>query len=270
MILTIHHTTEYAYEDQVFLNPHHFYFRPVSRDHFVIKSFILELNPYAALSQRLDGENNIFHQAWFTTPTDSLKIQAKIEIELTEVNPFNFLIEEEQNPNPMLEFYKGNQQTFKAVDSWVQNQDSVSGGDLLTFLTYLNKEIFQNWLHKSRYSNDLLSPEVCFENKEGACRDLANMMMYMLRSQGIPSRFVSGYSFNPFQEEGQELHAWVEAYVPGAGWVGLDPSAGLITNHYYIPVTSSYLPSRTLPVQGTYLGKPQNTMETEVRISLLN
>lgn len=270
MILTIHHTTEYTYEEQVFLEPHHFYFRPVSRDHFVIKHFILELNPYAYLSQRLDAESNIFHQAWFTGKTDSLKIQAKIEIELTEVNPFNFLVEEEKNPNPILDFYKKQETIFAELDTWVKNQRSVAGTDLLTFLSFLNTEIYQNWKQKARYQRDILSPKETFEQKEGACRDLANMMMYLLRSQSIPARFVSGYAFNPFMDEGHELHAWVEAYIPGAGWVGLDPTTGLLTNHYYIPVSSSYWPARTLPVQGTYLGNPQNTMDTEVRISLLD
>lgn len=88
----------------------------------------------------------------------------------------------------------------------------------------------------------------------------------MLRNLSIPSRFVSGYAFNPELKVDHELHAWVEVWVPGAGWIGLDPSAGLLTNANYIPVSSSYIPENTLPVQGNFRGSSSAELTFEVSI----
>ena len=91
--------------------------------------------------------------------------------------------------------------------------------------------------------------------------------MAIFRQLKIPARFVSGYAFNPVLEDGHELHSWVEAWIPGAGWIGFDPVSGLLTNHFYIPVVSSFDPKYTLPVQGSYMGDATSKLETEVIIT---
>jgi len=108
--------------------------------------------------------------------------------------------------------------------------------------------------------------EQCFQEKHGSCRDLSWFMMNCLRFLGIPARFVSGYSFNPEIGQDHELHSWVECWLPGAGWLGVDPSLGLMTDHHYIPMACSFDPTKTLPVQGIYAGSATSNMSYEVVI----
>jgi transglutaminase-like putative cysteine protease len=96
------------------------------------------------------------------------------------------------------------------------------------------------------------------------------MEMDMLREIGLATRFVSGYAFNPELEDGHELHAWLEVFLPGAGWVGVDPSLGLFTDHSYIPLASHPDPKRTLPVQGSYIGSATSQLVTSVDLKLLH
>ena len=95
------------------------------------------------------------------------------------------------------------------------------------------------------------------------------MLIHMLRMQGLAARFVSGYAFNPELDEGNELHAWVEAYLPGAGWLGLDPSLGLFADQNYIPLATSSLAQNTLPVHGNYGGTARARLATTVDIRQL-
>ena len=91
----------------------------------------------------------------------------------------------------------------------------------------------------------------------------------MLRELGLAARFVSGYAFNPDLEEGHELHGWLEVFLPGAGWIGLDPSLGLLTDHHHIPLASHPDPLRTMPVQGIFSGQATSQLETRVDIKFL-
>lgn len=95
------------------------------------------------------------------------------------------------------------------------------------------------------------------------------MLVHMLRNVGLASRFVSGYAFNPELTEGHELHAWVEVFLPGAGWVGLDPSLGLFSDNHYIPLAAGYSPELVAPVQGSFGGTASTDLKAEVWIKLL-
>ncbi len=114
---------------------------------------------------------------------------------------------------------------------------------------------------------NILSLETCFSERRGSCRDLSWMLMNMLRFKGFATRFVSGYSYVPGMKDGHELHAWVEVLLPGAGWLAMDPTLGLLVTEYHIPLATSFDPTRTLPVQGSYHGKAKSTMNTEVEIT---
>jgi hypothetical protein len=137
----------------------------------------------------------------------------------------------------------------------------------LDFLVKLTAAIHAGWTHIIREEEDFWAADKTFESKKGSCRDLAWMQMNMLGSLGLASRFVSGYAFNPELASGHELHAWLQTYLPGAGWIGLDPSLGLLTNHFYVPLAYHPDPSKTLPVQGSYAGEANSKLETDVIIS---
>ena len=152
----------------------------------------------------------------------------------------------------------------KEIKVWTNNIFTDSP-NIVSFLSNITDQIKSNWDHVSRYESDLMEPELCFQTKSGSCRDLSWMMIQMLRSQSIPARFVSGYSYNP-ELVGHELHAWVEVWVNGAGWVAVDPSSGLFVDDSYVPIASSHHPSNTNPVHGKFRGDAIAELETTVNI----
>lgn len=272
MKLQIAHQSIYSYESLVFLEPQHLYFRPQHRSYLKLLDFELKTDPEPKLlSERLDTENNSFHQAWFSETIDRVEINASMTLETTQFNPFDFLEEMQDKTehttsrNPFLV----KETIGRELIQWI-NKIYHSDEQMIPFLSSLSSEIKNNWSHEARYETHLISPDQCFGAKKGSCRDLSWMMIQALRYLNIPARFVSGYSFNPDLGAGHELHAWVEAFVNGAGWVGLDPSSGLLATEYYIPVATSYHPFNTLPVQGVYRGDAKSKLETSVQIKFLD
>lgn len=269
MKLKIIHKTTYQYSQKVFVEPQHLYFYPLPRNYLTLHSFELKVDPISSgLGQRIDAENNLYHQCWFNELQDKIVITAEINIESEEINPFNFLEEEHTKTghNKALDLFLEKEPLPQSMTDWVGELMEASDHNLITFLTYLTKEVNNKWDHESRYEEDLMAPEYCFSSRKGSCRDLSWMVINMLRHQVIPSRFVSGYAFNTELGEGHELHAWVEAWVPGAGWIALDPSAGILASNLYIPTVSSYHPANTFPVQGTFRGKAQSSLTFDVSI----
>lgn len=271
MILEIKHQTVYAYESPVSLEPQHLYFYPLQRVYLQIRSFELNTNPHPKLlSERQDLENNFFYQCWFDEPITNLEINVSMKLETQAFNPFDFL--EENHPKTKeIQAQRLYLTKLPLSEGLIHWSDSIikKNNQTISFLSGICDAIHDQWDHKARYDDSLLHPDECFDNKEGSCRDLSWMLIQVLRYHDIPARFVSGYSFNPELGEGHELHAWVEVFINGAGWIGLDPSSGLLTTELYVPIATSYHPMNTLPVQGSYRGESKSDLATTVKIRVL-
>lgn len=285
MRLRIEHETRYLYNKNVVLNPHHIFLKPLQRNYVHIEKYQVNFSPEpAGLNERYDVEDNPYWQAWFTGFTDRLLIHVDIELTTSSFNPFLFLVD----PWFLAHIDRNNALPFcyQTEDShllrpYLHTDDEsalseyarslLQNPDPITFLNTLTTAIYSDWKHIIREEESLWEPASTFLKQQGSCRDLSWMFIHMLRSLGLAARFVSGYAFNPELEAGHELHAWVEVYLPGAGWTGLDPNLGLFTDEHYIPLASSYHPSRTLPVHGSYGGKglEKAQLTTQVEISRL-
>lgn len=280
MILKISHSTRYSFEQDVFLEPHYLTFTPAHRPYYDLVNFDLKVHPKpSGLVERPGLESNIYHQAWFNDMTNSLSIDVKLELKLKKYNPFEFFVDSpvaDSNKEiyrafekEALSFYLQTLPLSRGLSAWSKEISESAGENLITYLSFLNQSIHSDHKHIIRMESNLMSPDEVFSQKTGSCRDLSWMMIHILRHRGIAARFVSGYSFNPELEEGHELHAWVEAYLPGGGWIGLDPSAGIFTTETYIPISASFDPDMTKPVIGGFRGKAKSTMETAVDIELV-
>ena len=271
MKLLIEHHSLYQYTDPVFLEPHYLYFHPATRSHIKLIDFNLKVTPTPlGISARLDAENNLYHQCWFHDKTEFLEVTMSAKVESTSYNPFDFFVDvarEKQQEQALRLFLDSHGTLTEGMQLWVKEIKS-NNPDQVNFLLSLCQTISSDWEHAIRYGEHLIEPQDCFNSRKGSCRDLSWMMIQILRTLGYPTRFVSGYCFNP-ELDGHELHAWVEVWLSGAGWVGLDPTAGLFTTGEYIPVSSSNDPPNTLPVQGTYRGSAESTLKTEVTIRLV-
>lgn len=266
MHLRIRHSTTYSYSDKVFLEPHHLYVSPLARPYFRVESFDIQVNPVPqGLSGRTDFEGNQYHQCWFSGELEIMEISTEMVVDTNEFNPFDFFIEPEK-PNPILQSYAKPEVILNAdVSDWM-NKNWDDQVDTLSNVVELGNRVHQRWDHAFNYEPNLMEPNTCFHSESASCRDVTWLMISMLRAKDIPARFVSGYAFNP-ELKGHELHAWMEAWIDGAGWVGVDPTSGLLTTEVYIPICASYHPKNTLPVQGGYRGDARSILKTEVTVS---
>ncbi|MFY0608083.1 MAG: transglutaminase family protein [Cyclobacteriaceae bacterium] len=271
--LKVFHNTYYKYSEEVFLDTHHFYFYPSPRPNVRVLNFSIEIDPSpSGLTQRLDQENNFYHQSWFLGMHENLTIKTELEVEISESNPFSFLIEDKPKTSfvqPLDCYLATSYQMSSELSQWSKTIRANAGEGPIDYLSALCQKIADEWNHESRYEFDLMTPEKCFNDRMGSCRDLSWMMIQILRHEGFPARFVSGYSFNPDLGEGHELHAWVEVWLNGGGWVALDPSAGIFCNENYLPISSSYHPFNTLPVLGAFRGDAISRLDTAVEIQKL-
>jgi hypothetical protein len=269
--LHVRHQSSYTYEGEIFPEPHHLYFYPLQRSFYRLKYFELKVEPEpAGMGIRLDEEGNTYHQCWFNGLTNKVEFMVDFTCALGSFNPFDFLAEETYDPerSKMLEVFLGNKLPLESKFSdWINSIKSNTSVNLVDLFGSLINEIHSGWSHEVSYQSGLIDPNKCFELKKGSCRDLSWMLIQILRYLGIPARFVSGYSHNP-EIDGHELHAWVEAWMPGAGWIAIDPSSGLFVNEMYIPVCTSHHPKLTLPVQGNFRGKYKSRLETRVEITI--
>ena len=284
MLIQVWHHSQYEYTAAVTLGIHKLYLIPQHRPYFRIEHQKFQVNPDPdGRNFRQDLAGNWYQQCWFTGETKSLEIVGEWIFKLQVFNPFGFIIEKDFNDlgwnHPsfqfsyeertafLIPFLKDQEESF-FTDFLLEVKKSASG--LVDFLVTLTRLIHQNWTHEIRHEQNIWDAAYTFAERRGSCRDIALMEMEMLRELGLAARFVSGYAFNPELEGGHELHAWLEVFLPGAGWVGLDPSLGLFTDHRYIPLASHPDPSRTLPVQGTFAGLADSRLNTRVDIKLLH
>ncbi len=281
MNLKVIHTTKYRYKSPVKFDVHYLRFYPLNRPYLTLKTFDIDVTPKPdGLASRLDTEDNHCYQVWINNERiTEFTIYMEMELEVHEFNPFDFLLDPNIKLNEDRQYYPEEQQVLlnpylqheplsDEINEFVQEIQEESEHDLMKFLPNLIIYICQFWSHERRDGDIELDIDGCFESKKGSCKDLSWMLMMMLRSKGLPCRFVSGYAFNPMFGEGHELHAWVEVLLPGAGWVGLDPSSGLFINQYYIPVATSHDPANTMPVTGHYRGTSASKLDTSVDIKV--
>jgi transglutaminase-like putative cysteine protease len=148
-----------------------------------------------------------------------------------------------------------------------------SSANLYDFLVDMTRTIKQTIKHGSRHEEGIQEPVQTLSLASGSCRDVAVLMIAALRSRGIAARFVSGYvrlidddEDNQDDIAGGNTHAWVQVYVPGPGWVDLDPATGDIDNHTLIRVATVQDPREAIPLQGTWYGSPSDHLAMNVAV----
>ena len=280
MVFEISHVTEYTYSDEVFFEPHFLRFKPKNTPYSYIKDFSIKIDPEpSGLSEQIDIENNHKLLCWIESTHYQLRITAKSFVEVREYNPFDFLVHPPEYLNIPFQYEMNTEQLLNpslktstlpaTLNDFINELLLKSNHQSITLLTELTKRIHEEFVLETRETGKPHNAGFTFEKKKGSCRDLAWMQIQMLRHIGIASRFVSGYYYIDNVNPEYELHAWVEAYLPGAGWIGFDPSHGILTNSYHIPVASSAFYENTMPISGTVRGSAKAKMKNELQISLV-
>jgi len=278
--LKIVHETEYLFTEEVFLEPHYLRFKPKSTPHGKLNDFKLSIFPTpTGVAHHFDEEGNLIHFCWFDGMTKSLQIRSESQLITEKYNPLDFLV----YPTDFLAIPFSYNKSKKSIlqsdlifenlsDSLIQYGNKVaddSNFNTVQFLVNLTRKIHTDFVVEYREEGPPHQPNEAFELKRGSCRDLTWMQINLLRQMGVAARFVSGYFYFSLDDKAFELHAWLEVFIPGAGWVGFDPSHGMVAGSSHIPIVSSSNYENTLPVTGTIRGKGSSTLQTNVSIEII-
>lgn len=277
MKFKITHNTDYLFSSEVFLEPHYLRFRPRETPYLEIVDFSITM-----LSQPIghriiqDEESNVLDFCWFEGLTKKLTIKAESIVETKTYNPFDFILHP-QNYN-QLPFQYGEQQNkllFATLEKQPISEALIKYGEeikkktrfnTIQYLTQLTKQLHEDFTLEYREEGSPLLPDETFRLKRGSCRDLSWMLINLLRQEGLAARFTSGYFYFDMEEPAYELHAWVDVFLPGTGWLGLDPSHGIFTGNTHFPIASSAYFENTMPVSGGIRGSATSKLTTQLSI----
>jgi transglutaminase-like putative cysteine protease len=286
MQFQIAHRTTYTYSQPVILEPHVLRLCPRTDGSQILRQFLVLVKPQPiGMSQILDVEGNTIIKVWFGdhTTTD-LEIQTTSQVQTLRQNPFDYLLEAWATKFPidypqsvmahLLPYLSGNGPQYPGVDPTIAqlaheiahavNNSSVG------FLTALNQSIYETCTHQYRETGDPLPATLTWQQKQGSCRDLAIVFIEACRVVGLAARFVSGYQHGDPDTDDRHLHAWVEVYLPGAGWRGYDPTHGLAVADGHVAIAASSRPQSVAPVAGLFKGAgTQSQMRYTLQIQAL-
>jgi transglutaminase-like putative cysteine protease len=286
--LSIQHVTTYRYTRPVVFGDHRLMLRPRDSHDLRLLETRLRITPEPATIRWLhDVFNNSVTVVSFDSPAGVLSIESAIKLEhfessypdcplepYAETYPFSYSADEVPDLNRSLERHYPDPE--HEVDLWAKRFLHTEGTtDTLTMLAEMTKAIRQDgFIYTARPTQGCQTPVETLHLKSGSCRDFALLTMEAARSLGLAARFVSGYIYVPTIQPrslggGAATHAWLQIYLPGAGWMEFDPTNGIVGNRDLIRVAVVRDPSQAIPVSGTWTGSSEDYegMEVDIRVT---
>jgi transglutaminase-like putative cysteine protease len=271
--VALEHRTTYRFDRAIGLSPHVVRLRPAPHCRTPILAYSLTVEPADHfVNWQQDPFGNFEARLVFPERTTELSIVVDLVADLTVINPFDFFLEPaaETVPfsyDPELERDLGPYLECDPVGpllaSWLAEvEQPVEGTPTVDFLVALNQRLQEDVAYTVRMEPGVQEPEVTLGRAIGSCRDSGWLLVQILRNLGLAARFVSGYLVQLTADEVPldgpagpsadftDLHAWCEVFLPGAGWVGLDPTSGLFAGEGHIPLAATPRPASAAPVTG--------------------
>ncbi|MFN8755447.1 MAG: transglutaminase family protein, partial [Burkholderiales bacterium] len=273
--VALHHKTHSKFDRAVNLSPHEVRLRPAAHARTPIESYSLKVKPEKHfLNWQQDPYGNWLARLVFPEKTTELCIEVDLVADMTVINPFDFFMESYAEQYPFA-YTKDNQRELTAylevepagplLTAWIASARRElldKPINTIDFLVALNSRLQRDISYLIRMEPGVQTPEQTLERRMGSCRDSGWLLVQILRHFGIASRFASGYLIqlvadqkaldgpSGTERDFTDLHAWCEAYLPGAGWIGLDPTSGLLAGEGHIPLACTAIPSSAAPVSG--------------------
>jgi transglutaminase-like putative cysteine protease len=286
-LLTINHKTVYRYTRPVAFGEHRVMLRPLPGHDLHIRASHLEIEPQPMQLRWIhDVFGNSVAIATFDERADTLSFTATATVEhspaeefaLTPDDPayfYPFLYDDEEFPD-LLQFVTPQYGDPNGeLSAWArQFLDAEAPTPTFKILSGMTHGIRKAFIYRKRHEQGTQHPLDTLQTGSGTCRDYALFMIEALRRLGIAARFVSGYIFIPGDGAhgyvgGGSTHAWVQVYLPSAGWIEFDPTNGIVGTRDLIRVAVARDPRQAIPLHGTYLGSADEFAGMEVAISVV-
>lgn len=271
MHVALSHRTIYRYDRLVSLGPQVIRLRPAPHCRTRILSYSLKVRPEKHfLNWQQDPHGNWLARFVFPERTRELAIEVDLIAEMAVINPFDFFLEPSAEQVPLtyepllrkdLEPYLECAPPGPRLAAWLAEVPR-GGRGTVDFLVHLNQRLWRDVRYLIRMEPGVQTPEETLSLASGSCRDSAWLLVNILRQLGLAARFVSGYLIqlkpdvkaldgpSGAAEDFTDLHAWADVYLPGAGWIGLDPTSGLLAGEGHLPLAATPDPQNAAPVTG--------------------
>ncbi|HZG23982.1 MAG TPA: transglutaminase family protein [Chitinophagaceae bacterium] len=280
----LQHQTKYLYDSPVFLSPQLVRLKPAMHCRTPIEAYSFIVSPANhVVHWQQDPFGNFIARIDFNGPVSELIIDVKLIADLAPISPFDFFVDQEAQFFPFeydTQLKKDLAAYLEIVDKgpmmkdWLEKAD-LSRRGIVEFLVSINQLVYKNITYTSRLQPGVQTSEESLESAQGSCRDSAWLLAQILRNLGLAARFVSGYlvevgndaaTNTATQEDSLALHAWTEVFIPGAGWIGLDPTGGLLAAESHIPLACAPGTAGAAPITGTS-GVSKTTFSYSTNIS---
>jgi len=270
--IAINHLTEYQFDRPVRVSPHIVRLRPAPHTRTPIESYSLKVLPRPHfINWQQDPFGNYLARLVFPEPVLKLSFEVDLVAEIVVINPFDFFVEKYAEHYPFeyppdlrkdLAPYLEITENGPLLQRWLSRVDR-SRQEVNDFLVDVNQRLEHDIDYTIRMEPGIQRCEETLEKALGSCRDTGWLLVQILRHLGLAARFVSGYLLQLTPDEKPlegpagtdhdftDLHAWAEVYVPGAGWLGLDPTSGLFAGEGHIPLACTPHPVSAAPITGT-------------------
>jgi len=269
--VALNHVTEYRYDRLVGLSPQVVRLRPAPHSRTRILAYSMRVEPSSHfVNWQQDPQSNYLARLVFPEPTRELRVEVDLVAEMAVLNPFDFFLEPYAEQSP---FRYTADQKRELAPYLVKLAPQPRFADYLArigrepkqttdFLVEVNQALQRDIDYIIRMEPGVQTPEETLAKRSGSCRDSGWLLVQLLRHLGLAARFVSGYLIQLVPDvkaldgpsgpaaDFTDLHAWCEVYLPGAGWIGLDPTSGLLAGEGHIPLACSHEPSSAAPITG--------------------
>src|SRR5258708_36742672 len=273
--VALHHRTHYAFDRPVSMSPHEVRLRPAAHTRTPVESYSFKVKPAKHfLNWQQDPYGNWVARIVFPEKSRELEIVVDMVLDMTVINPFDFFVDpsaesfpfvySDENARELAPLLRAGPATPMLADWMYRARARFLSKPISTIdlLIAVNAMVRDEVKYSVRMEPGIQTPEQTLACAIGSCRDSAWLLVQILRRLGIAARFVSGYLIQLAADEKSldgpsgpekdftDLHAWAEAYVPGAGWIGLDATSGLLAGEGHIPLACTALPGSAAPVTG--------------------
>jgi uncharacterized protein (DUF2126 family)/transglutaminase-like putative cysteine protease len=292
--VALHHRTHYRFDRPVSLSPHEVRLRPAAHARTPIESYSLKVKPEKHfVNWQQDPYGNWLARLVFPEKTTELCIEIDLVADMTVINPFDFFLEAYAEQFPF-QYTKDNQRELAAyleVDptgpllrKWLadaRRELLAAPINTIDLLVALNAKVQRDIAYLIRMEPGVQTPEETLQRAMGSCRDSGWLLVQIFRHFGIAARFASGYLIQLVADQKSldgpsgterdftDLHAWCEAYLPGAGWIGLDPTSGLLAGEGHIPLACTAIPSSAAPVSG-FTDRCESTLDFRMEVTRIH